>query len=69
MFPDVSEVLAAFIIRAMMMEAAKTSETSVNFYQTTQRQNPEDTILHTRRRENLKCHLSYENFALWPCCY
>jgi hypothetical protein len=34
-FPDVSEVLAASIIRARMMEATITSETSVNFYQTT----------------------------------
>jgi hypothetical protein len=39
-FSDVSEVLVASIIRAMslialMMEAASTSETSVNFYHTT----------------------------------
>jgi hypothetical protein len=40
-----------------MMEAASTSETSVNFYQTTQRNNPEDSHLHTRSRENLKSHL------------
>jgi hypothetical protein len=37
-----------------MMEAASTSETSVNFYQTTRCYNPEDTHLHTRRGENLK---------------
>jgi hypothetical protein len=37
-----------------MMEAASTSETSVNFYRTTRRYNPEDSHLHTRRRENLK---------------
>jgi hypothetical protein len=49
-------VLAASII-TLMMEAASTSETSVNFYQTTQRNNPEDSHLHTRRRENLKSHL------------
>jgi hypothetical protein len=42
--------------RALMMEAARTSETSVNFYQTTRRNNPEDSYLHTRRRENLKSH-------------
>jgi hypothetical protein len=41
----------------MMMEAASTSETSVNFYQTTQRYNPEDSHLHTRRHENLKSYL------------
>jgi hypothetical protein len=34
MFTSVSEVLAASII-TLMMEAASTSETSVNFYQTT----------------------------------
>jgi hypothetical protein len=49
MFTDVSEVLAACIIRAMM-EAASISETSVNFYQTIRRNNPEDSHLHTRRR-------------------
>jgi hypothetical protein len=37
-----------------MMEAAIASETSVNFYQTTRHYNPEDSHLHTRRRENLK---------------
>jgi hypothetical protein len=44
----VSEVLAAAsIIRALMTEAARTSETLVNFYQTTRRYNPEDSHLHT----------------------
>jgi hypothetical protein len=38
------------------LEAASTSETSVNFYQTTRRNNPEDSHLHTCRRENLKSH-------------
>jgi hypothetical protein len=42
---------------ALMMEAASTSETSVNFYQTTRRYNPEDSHLHNRRRENLKSYL------------
>jgi hypothetical protein len=37
-----------------MMAAASTSETLVNFYQTTRRNNTEDSYLHTRRRENLK---------------
>jgi hypothetical protein len=54
-------VLAVSIIRAasiiaMMMQTAITSETSVNVYQTTGRNNPEDSRLHTRRRENLKSH-------------
>jgi hypothetical protein len=39
-----------------MMEAASTSETSVNFYQATQHNNPEDSHLHTYCRENLKSH-------------
>jgi hypothetical protein len=50
-------VLAASII-ALMMEVASTSEMSVKFYQTTRRNNPEDSHLHTRRRENLKSHSS-----------
>jgi hypothetical protein len=37
-----------------MMEAEINSETSVNFYQITRRNNPEDRHRHTRRRENLK---------------
>jgi hypothetical protein len=39
------------------MEAARTSETLVNFYQTTRRCNPEDSHLHTHRRENLKSYV------------
>jgi hypothetical protein len=38
----------------LMMEAARTSETLVNFYQTIRRYNPEDSHLRTHRRENLK---------------
>jgi hypothetical protein len=49
-------VLAAFIIIALMVEAVTPSETSVNFYQTTRRNIPEDSHLHIRRRENLKSH-------------
>jgi hypothetical protein len=41
---------------ALMMEAARTSETLVNFYQTTQRHNPEDSHLPTHCRENLKSY-------------
>jgi hypothetical protein len=33
------------MIIALMMEAARTSETLVNFYQTTRRYNPEDSHL------------------------
>jgi hypothetical protein len=41
---------------ALMMEVAMTSETLVNFYQTTRCYNPEDSNLHTHRRENLKSY-------------
>jgi hypothetical protein len=40
----------------LLVQAPSTSETSVNFYQTTRRNNPEDSHLHTCRRENLKSH-------------
>jgi hypothetical protein len=33
------------LVDALMMEAARTSETLVNFYQTTRRYNPEDSNL------------------------
>jgi hypothetical protein len=49
-------VLAASIIRAiiaLVMEAANTSETSVNFYQTTQHNNPKDSHLHIHHHDNL----------------
>jgi hypothetical protein len=36
--------------------AARTSETLLNFYQTTQRYNPEDSHFRTHRRENLKSY-------------
>jgi hypothetical protein len=49
-------VLAASIAIALMMEAARTSETLVNLYQTTRRYNPEDSHLRTYRRENLKSY-------------
>jgi hypothetical protein len=56
---DVSEVRAAFII-ALMMETARTSGTSVDIYLATQQYFPEDSELHTRRRENLKSHMFTE---------
>jgi hypothetical protein len=39
---------------ALMMEAVRTSEMSVNIYLTTRQYIPEDSKLHNRRRENLK---------------
>jgi len=44
------------LFTALMMEAVRVSETSVNFNVTTQRYIPEDSKLHTRRRENLRSH-------------
>jgi hypothetical protein len=46
------------------MEAARTSETLVNFYQTTRRYNPEDTHLRTHRRENLKSY-QHERYHIY----
>jgi hypothetical protein len=55
-------VLAAFI--ALVVEAASTSETSVNFYQTTRHNIPEDSHhLHTCCHENLKSHLHDHRLA------
>jgi hypothetical protein len=47
----ISDMLAALVVRAMMMvvEAGSTSGASVNFYIS------QDSHLRTRRRENLKC--------------
>jgi hypothetical protein len=39
-----------------MMEAASTSGTSVNFYQSTRRSNPEDSHLDTGRRVNISSY-------------
>jgi hypothetical protein len=44
-------------IIALMMEALSTYETSVNFYQITRCNIPEDSHLYTRRSENLKSYL------------
>jgi hypothetical protein len=48
---------SASIIRTMIMDVARGSETSVRFYQTTRRYNPEDSHLHIRRSDNLKPYL------------
>jgi hypothetical protein len=42
-----------------MMEAVRTSETSVHFKVTTRRYNPEGSKLHTRHRENVKSQEKY----------
>jgi hypothetical protein len=49
-------IFPSFPLIALMMGAASISETSVNFYQTTWRYNPEDSHLHTWHHENLKSY-------------
>jgi hypothetical protein len=46
------------------MEAAKSSEKLVNFYQITRRFNPEDSHLRTNRRENLKSYILKHVYAV-----
>jgi outer membrane biogenesis lipoprotein LolB len=55
---NVSEVLAASII-ALMMEGASTSETLVNFYQTTQHYKPEDSHLQGINWFEINLYLSW----------
>jgi hypothetical protein len=48
-----------------MMEAVRTSETSVNNHFTRQ-YNPEgNSEHHTRRRENLKSHIVFNSSSVW----
>jgi hypothetical protein len=54
MYTDVSEVLAVFTIKAMVMEAVGTSETSAKVYQTTRCYKPQDGHLQVRRRNDFK---------------
>jgi hypothetical protein len=51
-FTDVSGNLAVIITREI------TSETSANLYQTIWLNNPEDSRLKTRRRENMNSHIT-----------
>jgi hypothetical protein len=53
------------LLLSLMMEAANTSETSVNFYQTTRRNNPEDSHFHSRCPENLKSHNVRTRSIVW----
>jgi hypothetical protein len=55
------------LIIVLMMEAARTSETLVNFYQTTLRYNPEDSHIRTHRRENLKSYITTSHRNYHPC--
>jgi hypothetical protein len=69
---DVSEVCAASIIIALMMEAVRTSETSVDNYFTRQYIPEDKPEIHTRRREKLKSHTVLETFlniCFFSCTY
>jgi hypothetical protein len=65
MSTDVSDMRAASITRALMMEAACTSETSVDIQLRTWQYIPEDSELHTRHHENLKSHNLQIPHKLW----
>jgi hypothetical protein len=66
--PSRSEVTNAWSVNSMKMAVfwvvapRRTSETLVNFYQTTRCYNPEDSHLRTHRRENLKSYLLTPRF-------
>jgi hypothetical protein len=47
-----------------MMEAARTSETSVDNYSTRQYITEDNSELHTRRRENLISHICLHSFKV-----
>jgi hypothetical protein len=49
-------MLTASIIRALLIDAESTSETTASFYEATRRNVRENSHLQTRRRENLKSH-------------
>jgi hypothetical protein len=52
-----------------MMEAARTSETSVDNYFTRQYIPEDKSELHTRRRENLKSHKTIYRLTVCILCY
>jgi hypothetical protein len=56
MLTDVLEIRAASIIIALMMEVARTSETSIDIQLRTLQYIPDNFELHTRRCENFKSH-------------
>lgn len=62
---NVSERLVASIM-VLVMVAVSTSETSVNFNQTTRCNIPEDSQLHSRRHENLKSHQIRVDLKMLP---
>jgi hypothetical protein len=53
---------------ALMMEAIRSSETSV-LTKNTRRKFPEDGFLHSHRRENLKSYMTYVCFHIGSALY
>jgi hypothetical protein len=53
----VNDVPSSLILSTLMMEAIRSSETPV-LARAIQRNIPEDGILHSRRRENLKSYIA-----------
>jgi hypothetical protein len=51
----------------MMMKAVRTSETSVDNYFTRQYIPEDNSVHHTRRRENLKSHMLGPQFVISDC--
>jgi hypothetical protein len=63
-FPSISNrLLARSSVIALMMEAVRASETSVNSYQSTRSYKRKDRHLHTHCRENLRVYLG----VYWRC--
>jgi hypothetical protein len=60
-----SQFLMCGLLIALIMKAASTSETLVNFYQTTQHYNSEDSHLHTCRCENFSNPTKYLYGQFW----
>jgi hypothetical protein len=58
-----SAVPSSLILVTLMMEAIRSSEISV-FTRLTQRNIPEDGVLHSHRRENLKFYIELTGWAL-----
>jgi hypothetical protein len=56
------------LLIVLMMEAVRTSETLVNFCQSTRPYNPEDNHFRTHRRENLKSY-KYLIVLRWSFLY
>jgi hypothetical protein len=59
---DVLEVHTASSFR-VKMKAASTSKTSVSYYNSTRRHNPEDVYFKHRRRESLKIRIFTEIYV------